>query len=319
MQGPDLKVGKTDIIDSKGNRVVTETTNENTLDGKSIWTIKQEFDYDNDGIMDAFKKTTQTYDGNTGKLLNETIISNDEGGYLDVQDDPTIGKTKTSKRQYLYETETGRLVKVHATADFESDGKVDYDETERYEYNDNGKVISKKLYDNEKSNRVPAKTTVIEYHENGKKKTELVNYDYNADGKVDNGPSRFEYDKEGNLSAVTYHWPHDVGNTVQHIKFDKNEKKISETLNYSDGSVLEIKCENGHRTLGTFTGIDGSILEIKFDEKDREVSRTVIKEPDKPAVQEGPAKAEEKQGYEMPSYNPYSQKGEKKRPPMMGV
>lgn len=317
MLGPDdLKVGKTDIIDKNGTRVVTETTNKNTLDGKSIWTVKQEFDYDNDGTMDAFRRTTQTYDANTGKLLEETISTNEEAVLDGLQDDATVGRGETSTRQYLYETETGRLVKTNATADFDNDGTIDYNETEKYEYNDKGEVISMKLYDNEKSKRVPRKTTVIEYHKNGKK-TEIRSLDLDVDGKADSKPSRLEYDENGKLTSATHTWP---GNTTQHVKFDKNEKKISETLNYTDGSVLEIRCENGHRSLGTYTGTDGSVIEIKFDEQDREVSRTVIKEPEKPAVQEEPAKAEEKPQYEVPTYQPLNQQPEnKKRPPFMGV
>ncbi len=220
MQGPDFKVGKTDIIDSNGNRVVTTTTNENTLDGKSIWTIKQEFDYDNDGKMDAFRTTTQTYDADTGKLLNETIKSNESAR-------STIdGKPSVENNQYLYETKTGNLVKVNNTIDFDSDGTVDFKETTKYRYNEKGEKISEETYvDN---NQRPNRVYDYEYHTNGKVKTESIKLDHDADGKFNNMDAHFrrEYDKDGNIISNTEIY---TEATVV-SKYDKKGHRISKEV-----------------------------------------------------------------------------------------
>ena len=296
MQGPDLKVGKTDIIDANGTRVVTETTNQNTLDGKSIWTISQEFDYDNDGTMDAFKKTTQTYDANTGKLLEETSTSNEwhvKGG--DKNKAPY-----TSHNQYLYETGTNNLVKVNHTYDHDSDGEPENQTVTRYEYNDKGQVIKESEFNkaNDNTKGYPNTTTSYTYHKNGKIKTEVKQLDFNADGKfkdiMTDGKIENNYNEDGKI--VTASITHPNGYTYE-AKFDKNEKKIS---------AVE-------------RGADGAVVEIKYDENEKVISKTVIKEPDKPVAQEEPAKAEEKQGYEIPTYKPYSQDNDKKHPPMMGI
>ncbi len=295
MLGPDdLKVGKTDIIDKNGTRVVTETTNENTLDGKSIWTISQEFDYDNDGTMDAFKRTTQTYDANTGKLLEQTSIGNKwrvEAGLGDTPD--------TDTHQYLYETKTGNLVKENYTSDYNSDGIPDERKVTRYRYNDKGQVIKKSEFkkENDVTDGKPNITESYTYYDNGEVKTKIHFYDAGADGKLN-----------------------EVWDEKVEYKYNEKGTLISFTETHGSGHTSETKCDANGKWLSRInTHPDGWAEEVKFDKSGNVVSRTVLKEPDQPSVQEEPAKAEEKQGYEIPTYKPYSQDNDKKHPPMMGI
>lgn len=300
MQGPDLKVGKTDIIDSQGNRVVTETTNQNTLDGKSIWTIKQEFDYDNDGKMDAFKKTTQTYDVNSGKLLEETEESNEQSVRLGMKKEPS---TARYNRQYLYETATGRLVKVNETQDFDSDGNIDGKGVTHYSYNEEGNLIKVSKHDKTNGTTSDENRT---FYDSGRLKSISTESDFRSDGTVDFLHNE-EYDKKGRMTRYRHDDHGYSHNSEQTIKYDDNNgTAIIETKQFSsDGKNTLI----GHEKRVVKVGKDG-----KF-------GKTLSKEDLMPKEEkkEEPAKAEEKQSYEIPSYKPYSLDNGKKRPPKMGV
>lgn len=127
VNGPDFKVGKTDIVDSNGNRVVTSTSKTETCDNKSIWTIVQETDFDHDGVMDEIITSNLTYDENGRLLKNEKR-----------KQIPSENSNLTYKIEYIYDTETGNLVRDIFSADEDEDGNIDYKHVRKFDYNEDG-------------------------------------------------------------------------------------------------------------------------------------------------------------------------------------
>ena len=316
MQRPDLKVGKTDIIDSRGTRVITETTNQITSDGKSIWTIAQQFDYDNDGVMDGYINTTKIYDTNTDKLIEETV---EEKNRLNLQGALKNNKSITNTK-YLYETETGRLVKENCAYDGNGDGEVDVKSVTNYSYDSEGREVNK----HEKINR---------YYEGAKtKKSENdISHNYHKNGEVKERVETHDYDGDRTPETIDKQVFDEHGNTIAHEQFDQTAAIGKHVVKKYDekGRVVQLKRDNAEYTYtyndkaGTkeieakgFSD-DGNTLiwhdKTVVDSENKIISKTDL------MPKEEPVKAEEKQGYEIPSYKPYSQDNDKKRPPMMGV
>lgn len=260
MQGPDFKVGKTDIIDAQGNRVVTTTTNETTLDGKSIWTIRQEFDYDNDGKMDGFKKETLTYELNSGKLLEKTVEDNNTGAFKGRADKV---KKHIGNEKYLYETATGNLVKTITTSDWHADGKIEEKEITNYAYDSEGREI-KKCSVNEDyycTKRKSVKEESKSYHKNGQLKKESRKLDFENDGTIDI-LNEHEWDEKGRL--------------VRHRSDLHNNQNYEETIKYNDkNGTAEIEIKE-FSTDGKNTLIGHTQKVVKVG-KDGKLGKTISK------------------------------------------
>lgn len=170
MNGPDFKVGKTDVINNQGHKVTTETTLKQTSNGNSIWTVKKQVDYDNDGVADMLITSKNEYDSE-GKLINYT--SEQKGKYDNVDIN-----NKTQKKN-VYESQTGNLVKTIEKEDRNGDGITDNTSVTKYSYNKDGSVVIKEDYDNDGKNDTTTakdkKGRITEYTSGNKSTT--IEYD----------------------------------------------------------------------------------------------------------------------------------------------
>lgn len=207
MFGNDLKIGKTDYYDNEDKHIVTDTTKKVTKDGKSIWTVTEQVDFDNDDKFDEISVTTVVYnkknkivekniefEGDSLKISSqikydekERSIEENELMY-DPNNEDSLVKTNTKN---IYETATGNHVKTIIVTEkqveddpstYEVDSKV-----YNFEYDKNGKVkkITTETDEGNDGSVDNVETAQFEYYENGKRKTKSVATDIGNNGTID--------------------------------------------------------------------------------------------------------------------------------------
>lgn len=413
MQGPDFKVGKTDVIDSKGNRVVMETTNE-VKDGNSIWTIKQEKDFDNDGVMDALTITTKTYKDN--KLIEETctskIISDYDGDeiyeYFGGTDDRTLYdekgriieeehnndwdsydqdyyykykttnkyddkdrlvETTTSRKndypmgdgvettQYLYETESGQLVKTNTVVDKNNDGTIDSKTVTRYKMQGNVETVTTEgnvktvTTEIDKNNDGRVDSVIVEkteFSDKGDVIRETVTKDFENDGDIDYRKEKInefyedgrpkskkvyeDYLDNGTIDKFEEKKYHEKG--YQRVTSEKtpNREKTVEYLDEANLAIVEEKEFQGDevkkhtKAVYKYEKSSSENYELNWGreyghlQSEPIISTTIVDNTN--ANQNQPVENVDESSaseYQFPSYQPYPKQDDKKHPPMMGL